>query len=1617
MPPTYPSTASSSSSGNLKDEIRRVVLHAIVNYNGDISQIRKALGVRRLQDALRDFLPEIPYYTFFDALALSSKAKELLDKETRADGKKSQAHAVEPIRNIQRRVMIESLTKFPLHPEEAARSLGLGIHEFQMLRHQLKIRWKEHAPPDSETQNEPATPIKFRSSGFKITIDKEAASMEKGGTNLTFSRSSKVHRGARVITLRLFDVKNPHLYTLLAYGYPVKDTKNLALRGCLIGTELKRRGLLRPLLDVFFTLLPNINQTYSYLCIPVVNALLTNEYGFKPKKGTIANAWLARDRDLADGRRLLIAKDEKTEHWIHEHMPHGDRANYFVQIGDEPADKLAFTPLYLGSVLYHRAASRLGLYSSSSVEAVPEPKQTGGLFSLCPMVIIPLGMSYTVPLNLETVSNLIGTVGPSFLGALHAVSWGAVAAVIAGAVTINVSPELNKDTALELQDFFRQTNQRLEILFKADKDSKSASSPLSDEHLRDNDSISSPVDFNALFAVMKRWNSAYAAGRGVFGLAEQPLHITEGVGGLGDAAFLQEALKALAGSATTLEASLDTFGASDVHRALYKEFVFATKAFEELQAIAGRQALTQPLTVRSMIPLFEKWKSKAADRRGLYFDEFLQMFHRFGHHIYTFTVAWTLHVLSHSGLSQLENWQQLEAQVYTYTIHGFYFDLRHGFAWGQAERIGFGKDIEQRALEAHPEQIMTLFRWAQELGIPVNESLLLTLGPVRESFRDRYQAALSQETGKQPLSEAEQCVLNVTRSSLRSIMESERPVSLTFFAMHLARVLSILIPAYERLEYLFVEPTHNYSVDIHSLLALELCENLTSYKEQILANRTPQEQAKLKEEIQQLVALIHRLGGAAERKIYRALSLIHDAGKGIAEKDARYYTLSHQDIGADVVLPELAPYLSFLFDKKSWETLQTLIRHHQSLTYCAQRDLSGSRGESAARELLEEARLNVVQLELLYVFSLMDHFAVSLERLSESYEIWWYLRSHLFHLAMDILTLGKLGRLYHSSWRRREAQKIKNNLLASLPADSELRAEIDTFFKSFGNTSLISLPEATIENLLRLFTRTKKEGVLVVVECLKTPFASAAEGRGVFHVFIAYPKDRLGILNEVTAVFAAEGISIESSDINTAIDGRALDLFRVLYGGSYLESAKLTASLRELDEKKSTPIEYVRKEEVKPFKVAVESGFRRRRTQVRMEKSGSETVMELNTTDRVGMLFTVTSIFVAANVSVRKAFVQTKTFEAADIFCISVNGKPLEEALRNRISPLLRELLDKDAVGVEDIAQAMLQVAPSASSSASSVTSSVSSPAYYIESSVELEGEEERFLLDCILVDSVKNLEMDRFVLLFPSLPLQMALVSAGKSDWEDAAVGLALDGDAEPCTAKLGSSSAASEAAIKEKLRIIITQVREEKRRIINKVTQVGESLPWYNKVVYHPLLFMQNMLNILPLVELEDIQVHILNKRELMRIRQDIRGFWYLDDEKKVHIYVRQGEKPEAIVLHEMGALSGIEHAINLKLEKVDIFGGKGTDLVKAFNASLTLPQRAALSRVRKKYSINKLKGIEAIIDMWAYIQHLRRAHERTGWQGNTEFHKPGIEQQADNSLRRRFSNKKFLLCLRPY
>lgn len=106
--------------------------------------------------------------------------------------------------------------------------------------------------------------------------------------------------GIKRVELRSIGNINNTSPDLFVYSYALENGTP-ALRGIYIADSFQGEGLMRPLLNIFFMVFPEVERVHAHAIIPPLLALLIKEYGFTPPSGLQPNAYIARD-----GRREVI---------------------------------------------------------------------------------------------------------------------------------------------------------------------------------------------------------------------------------------------------------------------------------------------------------------------------------------------------------------------------------------------------------------------------------------------------------------------------------------------------------------------------------------------------------------------------------------------------------------------------------------------------------------------------------------------------------------------------------------------------------------------------------------------------------------------------------------------------------------------------------------------------------------------------------------------------------------------------------------------------------------------------------------------------------------------------------------------------------------------------------------------------------------------------------------------------------------------------------------------------------------------------------------------------------------------------------------------------------------
>lgn len=179
--------------------------------------------------------------------------------------------------------------------------------------------------------------------------------------------------------------------------------------------------------------------------------------------------------------------------------------------------------------------------------------------------------------------------------------------------------------------------------------------------------------------------------------------------------------------------------------------------------------------------------------------------------------------------------------------------------------------------------------------------------------------------------------------------------------------------------------------------------------------------------------------------------------------------------------------------------------------------------------------------------------------------------------------------------------------------------------------------------------------------------------RAVSEVLVSAP-DYTGLFATTTVTFDELGINVLSARVITTADGLSFDLFHVMdrHGRPLNDSDR--ERLREqlvqrLDQRTVTaPLERVLPRRLRPFVTAPRVSFGTAR-------GGSVTTMQLECTDRPGLISQVATALVGCNVRIHDAMIATLGDRVEDTFMVSDrDGSPLDQDRREQLEAAVLQL-------------------------------------------------------------------------------------------------------------------------------------------------------------------------------------------------------------------------------------------------------------------------------------------------------------------------------------------------------
>ena len=489
------------------------------------------------------------------------------------------------------------------------------------------------------------------------------------------------------------------------------------------------------------------------------------------------------------------------------------------------------------------------------------------------------------------------------------------------------------------------------------------------------------------------------------------------------------------------------------------------------------------------------------------------------------------------------------------------------------------------------------------------------------------------------------------RETFLTILERRGEVAPTLRAMHEVNLLGKYIPEFGRLTCLVQhEFYHQYAADEHTLVCLEQLDKIWEAQEPPYKFYAPVFQG------------LERPG-----ILYLAL-LLHDVGKAAAHAQGK-----HAEVGASLAL-RAARRLHL--DAAATDTLRFLVENHLLFASISQRrDLDDSAViRNFARQVGTPERLN-----LLALLTFADSQGTS-DKLWSGFKdsLLWQLHSR----AMTLLTGGTEFRKA-SEEARADLRNVVRRLVPKRISDEEVDAHFELLPPRYFDIHTASQIHDDLEITHRFMHRL----ILEEQRALAPVTAWVDEPDRGYSLVKICTWDRAGLFGKIAGSLSAAGLNILGAQIFTRADGIALDAFFVNDGRTG------TLASREQREKFSELLETVLTGEAPnlPQLIAHQSTGRplyaayfgeRIDTQIRFDNDASDdrTLIEIETEDRLGLLYTISQTFSQLLLDISAARIVTERGAAVDSFYVrEIEGGKInlperqaevEKALRSAIGQL-----------------------------------------------------------------------------------------------------------------------------------------------------------------------------------------------------------------------------------------------------------------------------------------------------------------------------------------------------------
>lgn len=549
------------------------------------------------------------------------------------------------------------------------------------------------------------------------------------------------------------------------------------------------------------------------------------------------------------------------------------------------------------------------------------------------------------------------------------------------------------------------------------------------------------------------------------------------------------------------------------------------------------------------------------------------------------------------------------------------FKFKDGKAFAQSRRV----------FKEQPRRLMRVFLYAQQRGLALHPDLAQIIRSElalvdRNFLRDEH-----------------------VRETFLEILNQRGNVSRVLRSMHEVGLLGKYLPEFGKLTCLVQhEFYHQYTADEHTLMCLEQLDRIWE------AQKPPYDKyAEVFKTIERPFVL------------YLAL-LLHDAGKA-------FNLGKHSEVGGQLAL-RVGKRLHL--DGATTHCLRLLIEHHLTMAQVSQRrDLDDPKVIQQFASQIQSFE----NLQMLTIHSFVDAQATSSKLWND------FKDSLLWELYQKTANLLQGG----TDFIRAE-EKQKELLAEEVKRDSPRNYVIEEVEAHFANLPLRYFQRHSAREILVDLSLAHRfmHNQLAEEEKALEPVVSwhNEPDRGYTNVKIC-TWDRLGLFYKIAGSFSAAGINIMSAEVFSRGDGIVLDTFFVTDARSGELAKKdererfeeiLVHALTGHDVDFESLIARQQKN-VRPLYQSVEGERIPTRIWFDNDSSETRTVLDIETEDRLGLLYLISRVLSEFHLDISLAKISTEKGAAIDSFYIGEwDGVKIQSADRQRhIEHKLREALSR----------------------------------------------------------------------------------------------------------------------------------------------------------------------------------------------------------------------------------------------------------------------------------------------------------------------------------------------------